>query len=164
MGSKSLPANVTAQELESALSSRSDIRLLDVRTHSEFRRVHIAGAHNVPLHEIDQHAAALGGIRAPIVLICRSGARARTAEAVLRRSGARRLHVLQGGMLAWSAQGLATNGRPFTIGGLFRSLLGLIGVAPSGTSAAPHSSLPTDTRSTVRALIEGRAGIDTAVP
>src|SRR5690606_29172283 len=42
-------------------------------------------------------------VREPIVLICRSGQRARQAEQALREIGMQNLHILDGGMNAWEA-------------------------------------------------------------
>ena len=48
----------------------------------------------------------------PIVLVCRSGVRARQAEQVLSATGLPLLHVLDGGLAAWEAAGLPlTRGR-----------------------------------------------------
>ena len=81
-------------------------RLLDVRTPGEFDSQHIAGAYNVPLDTLGEHAAEIhAGVTDPIVLVCRSGQRARKAEEALRATGMSNLHVLDGGMAAWIAAG-----------------------------------------------------------
>jgi rhodanese-related sulfurtransferase len=80
-------------------------RLLDVRTPGEFDSQHIAGAYNVPLDTLAEHGAEIGGVTDPVVLVCRSGQRARKAEEALRATGMSNLHVLDGGMAAWVAAG-----------------------------------------------------------
>ena len=81
-------------------------RLLDVRTPGEFDSQHIAGAYNVPLDTLAEHGAEIrAGVTDPIVLVCRSGQRARKAEEALRATGMSNLHVLDGGMAAWIAAG-----------------------------------------------------------
>lgn len=81
-------------------------RLLDVRTPGEFDSQHIAGAYNVPLDTLGEHAVEIrAGVTDPIVLVCRSGQRARKAEEALRATGMSNLHVLDGGMAAWIAAG-----------------------------------------------------------
>lgn len=101
-----VPPVVDAGRLEALLRERPGTRLLDVRTPGEYETVHIRGAYNVPLDRLAEHA---GEIRAaagePVVLVCRSGARARRAEEVLRASGMPGLHVLDGGVEAWTASG-----------------------------------------------------------
>ncbi|MGY3334737.1 rhodanese-related sulfurtransferase [Streptomyces filamentosus] len=81
-------------------------RLLDVRTPGEFRTVHIPGAYNVPLHTLREHRAELlSHLDEDVVLVCRSGQRAREAEQALDQAGLPGLRVLEGGMNAWEAAG-----------------------------------------------------------
>ena len=80
-------------------------RLLDVRTASEFENAHIAGAYNVPLDQLNEHAEELRSARGPVILICQSGQRAQRAEALLSSSGLATMHVLDGGMDSWQALG-----------------------------------------------------------
>ena len=89
-------------------------RILDVRTPAEFETQHIGGAYNVPLDTLAEHSAEIRStVTAPIVLVCRSGQRARKAEDALRASGMANLYVLDGGMSAWTAAGHpVTNGTP----------------------------------------------------
>jgi len=85
---------------------RPDTRLLDVRTPGEFEAEHIAGAYNVPLDSLGEHGAEIrAAVDEPVVLICRSGQRARKAEQALKATGMANLHVLDGGMTAWTAAG-----------------------------------------------------------
>ena len=90
-----------------ALSQRHpDTRLLDVRTPGEFEAEHIAGAYNVPLDTLAEHGPEIrAGVSAPVVLVCRSGQRARRAEEALASAGMENLYVLEGGMTAWTAAG-----------------------------------------------------------
>jgi rhodanese-related sulfurtransferase len=83
--------------------TRPDTRLLDVRTPSEFESEHIAGAYNVPLDVLGEHGAEIRAVDAPVVLVCRSGQRARKAEDALKAAGMTNLHVLDGGMNSWIA-------------------------------------------------------------
>jgi rhodanese-related sulfurtransferase len=80
-------------------------RLLDVRTPGEFDSQHIDGAYNVPLDTLAEHGVEIRGVTDPVVLLCRSGQRARKAEEALRATGMSNLHVLDGGMAAWIAAG-----------------------------------------------------------
>ena len=80
-------------------------RLLDVRTPGEFDSQHIDGAYNVPLDTLGEHGVEIRGVTDPVVLVCRSGQRARKAEEALRATGMSNLHVLDGGMAAWIAAG-----------------------------------------------------------
>ena len=81
-------------------------RLVDVRTPGEFEAEHIVGAYNVPLDTLAEHGPEIRArVADPVVLVCRSGQRARQAEESLRAAGMTNLHVLDGGMTAWVAAG-----------------------------------------------------------
>ena len=84
--------------------------LIDVRTKSEFDSGHIEGALSVPLDrlQIDIFAAAPDR-QAPVLLYCRSGARARIACAVAAQMGY--VKVLNGGAVGTLARAL---NRPIT--------------------------------------------------
>lgn len=87
----------------------ASVRLLDVRTPGEYSTAHIAGSYNVPVDALAEHAAEIGALDMPVVLICQSGQRAARADAVLRASGRPQLRVLDGGMRAWLDAGLPVN-------------------------------------------------------
>lgn len=129
MSASTLPRVVGPQQLAAVIATRPEVRLLDVRTPSEFERRRIAGSYNVPLDRLAAHANDIGRVRAPIVLVCRSGARARAAEDVLRRACGRNLHVLDGGLTAWRQQRLATDGTPVSPAAIVRRVLGVAGLA-----------------------------------
>lgn len=100
------PPVIQPDELELLMSTRSDVRLIDVRTPAEFESAHIPSAYNVPVEMLPEHAAEIArDSDTEFVLICQSGARARRAEDALRSSGLTRLHVLDGGMNAWLSEG-----------------------------------------------------------
>lgn len=83
------------------------VRVLDVRTPGEFESVHIAGAYNVPLDTLGEHAREITSVTdVPLIVVCQSGQRARKAEDALRTFGMANLHVLDGGVNAWVAAGL----------------------------------------------------------
>lgn len=81
------------------------VRILDVRTSGEFQSSHIRGAYNVPLDTLGEHVRDLADVEHPVVLVCKSGARAGQAHTKLREAGKQRLHLLDGGMDAWEASG-----------------------------------------------------------
>ena len=89
------------------ITARDDAPLLlDVRSPEEFAAGHVAGAVNIP-H--DQVASRLSEVRAsgrPWVLVyCRSGKRAESAEAVLAKAGFD-VRKVDGSWLRWEAEGL----------------------------------------------------------
>lgn len=106
MSARMIPPVVSPGELDELLRARPDVRLLDVRTAGEYEAVHIAGAYNVPLDTLGEHAADIRAhVDEPVVLVCQSGARARRAEEALRTAGMPQLHVLEGGVNGWVAEG-----------------------------------------------------------
>ena len=119
---------ITPLDLQRLRARRPDVRLLDVRTAAEFRRSRIEGAYNLPLDQLAAHAAELAAVTAPVVLVCRSGARARAADGVLRSAGMRHALVLEGGMLAWRAAGLPAQSTAFSTLELIRRAAGALGV------------------------------------
>lgn len=93
-------------DLSRLLAEHPETRILDVRTPGEFAAEHIDGAYNVPLDTLGEHGPEIrAGVTAPVVLVCRSGQRARKAEAALAAAGMTNLHMLDGGMNAWTATG-----------------------------------------------------------
>lgn len=93
------------QELSSLLGADATVRILDVRTGSEFENGHITGAYNVPLAQLDEHAPEIRGASGPVILVCQSGQRAQQAETLLRAAGMSQVRVLAGGMREWIAAG-----------------------------------------------------------
>lgn len=103
----SLPVAVTPVDLAAFAARLAAVTILDVRAPAEYEVAHIPGSYNVPLGLLSEHAGAIGGSAAqPVVLVCRSGARARQAEQVLGAAGLPRLHIREGGLVAWEATGL----------------------------------------------------------
>lgn len=105
--------HVDPAELQQRLGTDTPPRLLDVRTPAEFATAHIPGSYNVPLDTLREHRDELRRhLDSDVVLVCRSGGRARQAEQVLAGAGLPGLSVLSGGMSGWEATGAAvTRGR-----------------------------------------------------
>jgi rhodanese-related sulfurtransferase len=97
--------DIGAAELQQLLADNPRTRLIDVRTGAEFSAGHIAGSHNVPLDVIADHTATLAAIEDPVVVVCRSGARAQQACASLTSGDASNVTRLSGGIDAWQAAG-----------------------------------------------------------
>ena len=93
-------------ELAILLRQRPATRLLDVRSPAEFETEHIAGAYNVPLDTLGEHGSEIRAhVTDDVVIVCRTGQRARRAEEALAAAGMTNLHVLEGGMASWLAAG-----------------------------------------------------------
>ena len=88
-----------------ALMADPSLRILDVRTGGEFESVHIPGSINIPLPTLTEHVDEVADLDHPVVLVCRSGARATAAGTHLSAAGKQLLHVLEGGIDSWEAAG-----------------------------------------------------------
>lgn len=95
---------VDVATLRERLAGPNPPRVLDVRTPAEFRTTHIPGAYNVPLDTLREYRDELRRhLDSQVVLVCRSGQRAATAERAFAEAGLANLRVLEGGILAWTA-------------------------------------------------------------
>ncbi len=95
--------SVTTMEL--AELAKGNIRLLDVRTPSEYQGGHIVKAQNVPLNTIDTYQATKDQ---PVYIICQSGMRSKQATRILSKKGIEAINV-RGGMSQW--HGLTKKGK-----------------------------------------------------
>ncbi|CAN5885463.1 rhodanese-like domain-containing protein [soil metagenome] len=104
------PVTIDSRELKQRLTAPVPPRVLDVRTPGEFETAHIAGAYNVPLDLLREHRdEIIQHLDDEVVLVCRSGQRAAQAEETLRAAGLANVHILDGGITAWQAQGFGVN-------------------------------------------------------
>ncbi|WP_130012368.1 rhodanese-like domain-containing protein [Serinicoccus sediminis] len=100
------PVEIGAAELRAWLAGGSAPRVLDVRTPGEFAAGHVPGSYNIPLATLTEHARSVADhLDQDVVLVCRSGARASAAAQALAGTGSEGMHVLTGGMQAWSGAG-----------------------------------------------------------
>jgi rhodanese-related sulfurtransferase len=70
-------ATISPDQLKSLLEKREPLHLIDVRTSREYQEVHLSEAVNIPLDRIKPESIPNDG--RPIVLVCKSGMRGRTA-------------------------------------------------------------------------------------
>ena len=95
---------VSAQRLEGLLRDRAAApQLVDVRTLTEWRAGHIAGAIHVPMHELGARIEELRAHEsAPVVVFCHHGARSLQVTAALRQAGFDDVRSMAGGIHLWS--------------------------------------------------------------
>jgi rhodanese-related sulfurtransferase len=99
-------AKISQQELLSLMAqgNNQSYVVLDVRTAEEFDEGHIAGAVNISHDEIEGNIAKLAPYKdKTIVVHCRSGRRAASAESDLLNNGFKQLRHLDGDMNGWQA-------------------------------------------------------------
>ena len=97
-----------------ALHARAErdpgLQILDVRERPEWEEQHIPGSTLMPYHDVRAIPEELDPQR-PIAVICSSGQRSGVAASLLRRGGARDvLHVVDGGVATWVANGWPAEG------------------------------------------------------
>ena len=97
------------RQVRDLVAHDTDVALLDVRSPAEFDTVHIPGSVNIPLDQLDNQLTALADRGRPLVLVCRSGARATQAQSKLAGVGRIDATVLDGGVIAWEQAGASVN-------------------------------------------------------
>ncbi len=99
---------ISPEQFGRLMLGNSSIELIDVRTPVEFREIHVSGAENQPLDQLDatKFAAERNEMDRPLYVICRSGNRARQACEKLIASGLNNVINVEGGTLACEQAGL----------------------------------------------------------
>jgi rhodanese-related sulfurtransferase len=89
------------------LINRRDAVILDVRDAQEYASGHIANARHMPIADIGKRIAELDKVKQrPVIVACRTGARAGAACALLRKNGFQEVFALKGGILGWQQASL----------------------------------------------------------
>lgn len=99
---------ISPKQLSDMVQAGKSVELIDVRTPVEYREVHVEGARNVPLDQLNatQLAAAQNGSDQPLYVICRSGGRGKQACEKLHAAGYLHVVNVEGGTQAWDQAGL----------------------------------------------------------
>jgi rhodanese-related sulfurtransferase len=100
---------VSAVEAWSAFDSGEAI-MIDVREPEELAEQKVPGTIDIPLGELDARLAEIPNDK-PVLVLCRSGNRARPAAELLAASGYE-ASVVDGGIIAWDSSGLPYEGSP----------------------------------------------------
>lgn len=87
------PGVVDAQTARTLVAA--GVKVIDVRTPSEFEAGHVPGALNIPHGEIAQRHAEIGPASTPTLLYCRTGHRSGIAIAALREKGFTQIYDLK---------------------------------------------------------------------
>ena len=84
------------------LINREKAVVVDVCTDAEFAAGHVGGARHIPLAQLQQRLPeAVKNKSLPVVLVCASGMRARSAQSIAKKLGYEKAVVLSGGLKAW---------------------------------------------------------------
>jgi rhodanese-related sulfurtransferase len=95
----------SVHEINELLDGGGECQVIDVREFSEFHSERLADAQLMPLSNFEKHADEIDHSK-PVYLMCRSGNRAKQAAEKLSRKGFTDIHVVEGGMLAWTGANL----------------------------------------------------------
>jgi rhodanese-related sulfurtransferase len=88
------------------LINRRDAAVIDVRDASDYAAGHIANARHVPENQVAQRLKELDKLKPrPVLVACRTGARAAAVANILRKNGFEAV-ALRGGVAAWQQAGL----------------------------------------------------------
>lgn len=101
-------APITSYTPRSLRGRIDEITLVDVRTPGEFDSIHVPHAHNVPLDQLRRRVDEVRSLvdeGREVVLSCRTENRARQAQQLLAAAGVPSLPILEGGIVAWEAEG-----------------------------------------------------------
>ena len=89
------------------LINRRDALVLDVRDTGDYAAGHIANAKHIPEAQLADRIKELEKYRSrPIIVSCRTGARASSVSGMLRKKGFTEAFALRGGIAAWQQASL----------------------------------------------------------
>lgn len=94
---------ISMREAQIHLGENPDIRLIDVRSPEEYRGGHIPGSLNIPLEQIAKIRQLIPDLDQELYVYCLSGARSRSACAMLAGMGYRNVNNI-GGILRWRGE------------------------------------------------------------
>ena len=89
----------TAQAIQ--LVNQQKGMFLDIREKDEFSKEHIADSTSIPLSTLADKLGSLKDKSQPIILVCASGQRARSAAKQLSKNEFTQIYVLTGGLNSW---------------------------------------------------------------
>jgi rhodanese-related sulfurtransferase len=93
----------------SSLTADKKAVIIDVREDDEWNAEHIAGAVHIPLNQLDARLPELQQYKdSTVITQCRSGKRSLKALELLKAAGFTKVSSMDGGIVAWSKDGLAT--------------------------------------------------------
>lgn len=97
----------TSPQQLAARLKKGGIRVIDVRTPSEWESGHIEQAEHFPLSEILENRFPAAKKDEELVMQCGSGYRSNIAASILRQAGFSQVKSLAGGLFAWSNAGFS---------------------------------------------------------
>lgn len=104
--------SISAVEAQTLMKQTPAIYLLDVRTLDEYVQKRIAGAHLIPIDQIQSRLREIPRDQ-PIIVYCAVGARSEQVANYLARLGYAQVYNMFGGIMSWQVRGYPIQtGRP----------------------------------------------------
>ena len=90
------------------LVNRSEGKVIDMRTKSDFEKGHIAGSIHLTMDKMkaNKYGSLENDKSVPMILVCNAGISAKTAAKLMLDSGFEEVSVLSGGMQSWLSKNL----------------------------------------------------------
>lgn len=95
---------ISANDANNLLKQTPTVFLLDVRTLGEFMQKRIAGAHLIPIDQLQNRIAEIPKNQT-ILVYCEVGSRSELVAGYLTRLGYPEVYNLSGGIMAWQVRG-----------------------------------------------------------
>lgn len=93
----------------SAMYTGKKAVIVDVREDSEWNEQHIPGAIHIPLAQLYERLSELKQYKdSPVITQCKTGGRSAQALDIFKSAGFSKVYSMDGGIMAWDEQGLAT--------------------------------------------------------
>lgn len=95
------------------LLNQGNVLVLDIRDEKDYAAGHLPKARHVPVAEIEARAGEFAKYKQrPVIVTCRSGARAGAACRQLQKAGFTQVYRLKGGLAAWQQASLPLEKAP----------------------------------------------------
>ena len=108
-GPVAMAADAVSAKQASTMQSKNKTIIVDVREDDEWNQGHIPGAIHIPLGQLSTRLSELEPYKnSPIITQCRSGKRSAQAQLALTSAGFSSVYSMDGGIQAWSKEGLVT--------------------------------------------------------
>ena len=89
------------------LMNQGPTLVLDIREADEFAQGHVPRARHIPLSQLSNRVDEIGKFKdKPVIVTCKTGARAGAATRTLRQAGFNQVYQLRGGLAAWEQASL----------------------------------------------------------
>ena len=89
------------------LMNQGSTLVLDIREGDEFTQGHLPRARHIPLSQLSNRLDEIGKFKdKPVIVTCKTGARAGAAARALKQAGFNQVYQLRGGVAAWEQASL----------------------------------------------------------